>query len=92
MKFHMTFSSIEIMLLNQLSVQYPITNSLLWPEPDAVINAHDPMQISGYIQVFYKPGQICLTRTKHDLSDMDNPIQFQPWCILRMAKLCQCGF
>ena len=38
-------------------------NSLLWSGPDTINNTCDPTQ--GQTRIFYKPGQVRLTETKH---------------------------
>ena len=55
-------------------------NSLLWLGPDAIINAHDPVQKPGQTQIFYKPGQTHFTQTKHDPVDRIAQPGFNPDC------------
>ena len=65
-------------------------NSLLWLGKDTIINACDPMQNLGQIQILYKLGQTHLTWIKLDPVDLDNaddPTRFQPYYSKPMYQL-----
>ena len=48
-------------------------HSLLWSEPDAIINEHDSVQILNHTYIFYKQGQTRMTQLTRMTQPSFNP-------------------